>query len=630
MIRRVAFFFLFSLFVPKLQAQVPDTIQIIDGVEILADKISVFSSGLKIEKIDSTTLSIRQGVSIATLLAEQSAVTVRSYSPGGIATLSLRGTNSSQSGVFWNGINLQQPNMGMTDLSRISTFDFSDVSLQSGGASALLGSGVIGGSLHLSNTMNFSSPLKASVLLSGGSAGKLGGAVKISAGNSRLAYTGSFSADWNKNNFWYTTLSGDQERLEHALVKSASSIHQIDYLLNQKQKLTAAIWYQATDRQIPPTLTMTQSTQQQWDQAIRSSLQWTYSGEKQSFSIRSAFIDEKEHYQNSDALIDAFYHLNTLQAELEYKRSLGKSFSIGSGASADVIRADVPYYKGIEYQPEGSVWAALAFAHQKSRIKSVLNLRQDFSKGYQIPFSPSFSAEIPVFKTVSANLAISNNFRVPTMNDKYWAPGGNPELKPEESLNMEAGLEFNFKSGDLVQSKINIDYYNLLIDNLIQWVPVSSGIWTPQNVQKVWSHGIEISSKSDMKYAGFKGYFLLGYNYSPSVYKETTPDEIENLDNQLIYIPLHKVQETFYVTRSSWYAMFSYSLTGKRYVQSDNQKSLPSYSILDLYGGNTFKTKKLSYRLQLELRNLFNTSYQSVLYYPEPGRSFSISLLITK
>jgi outer membrane receptor protein involved in Fe transport len=57
---------------------------------------------------------------------------------------------------------------------------------------------------------------------------------------------------------------------------------------------------------------------------------------------------------------------------------------------------------------------------------------------------------------------------------------------------------------------------------------------------------------------------------------------------------------------------------------------LPSYSIVDLYGGNTFKTKKLSYRLQLELRNLFDITYQSVLYYPEPGRSFSISLLITK
>jgi len=627
---RVVFFFLLSLLVPKLQAQVLDSVQSIDGVEILADKISVFSSGLKIEKIDSTILSIRQGVSIATLLAEQSAVSVRSYSPGGIATLSLRGTNSSQSGVFWNGINLQQPNLGMTDISRISTFDFSDISLQSGGASALLGSGVIGGSLHLSNAMKFSSPLQASVLLSGGTAGKLGGAVKISAGNSRLAYTGSLSGDWNKNNFWHTTLTGEKERLEHALVKSVSSIHQVEYLLNQNQKLKAGIWYQATDRQIPPTLTMTQSTQQQWDKAIRSTLQWSYSDEKQSLSMRSAFIDEKEHYQNSDAMIDAFYHVNTFQAEFEYKRSLGKSFSIGSGATADVIRADVPYYEGIEYQPEGSVWAALAYAHQKSRIKSVLNLRQDFSKGYQVPFSPSFSAKIPVLKKVSANVAISKNFRVPTMNDKYWVPGGNPDLKPEESLNMEAGLEFNVKSGDLVKSKINIEYYNLLIDNLIQWVPVSSGIWTPQNVQKVWSHGIEISSKSDMKYAGFSGYFLFGYNFSPSVYKETTPDEIENIDNQLIYIPLHKVQETFYVTKGSWYAMFSYSLTGKRYVQSDNQKSLPSYSLLDLYGGKTFKSKKLSYRLQLELRNLLNTSYQSVLYYPEPGRSFSISLLITK
>ena len=630
MIQRVVFFFLLSMVVLKLPAQVLDSVQTLGGVEILADKISVFSSGMKIEKIDSTTLSIRQGVSIATLLAEQSAVTVRSYSPGGIATLSLRGTNSSQSGVFWNGINLQQPNMGMTDLSRISTFDFSEISLQSGGASALLGSGVIGGSLHLSNTMKFSSPLKASVLLSGGSAGKLGGAVKVSAGNSRLAYTGSLSGDWNKNNFWYTTLAGEQERLEHALVKSASSIHQVEYLLNQKQRLTAGIWYQATDRQIPPTLTMTQSTQQQWDQAIRSSLQWTYSGEKQSFSIRSAFVDEKEHYTNDDALIDAFYHLNTLLLELEYKRSLGKGLSIGSGTTAEIIRADVPYYEGIEFQPEGSVWAALAYTHLQTGLKSVLNLRQDFSKGYKVPFSPSFSAEIPVFKTVSAGFGLSKNFRVPTMNDKYWVPGGNPELKPEESLNLEAGLDFNFKSGELVQSKIGIDYYNLLIDNFIQWVPVSSGIWTPQNVQKVRSHGVEITSKSDMKYAGFKGYFLFGYNYSPSVYKETTPDQIENLDNQLIYIPLHKVQETFYVTKNTWYAMFSYSLTGKRYVQSDNQKSLPSYSIVDLYGGNTFKTSKLSYRLQLELRNLFNTTYQSVLYYPEPGRSFIISLLITQ
>ena len=131
---RVVLILLLLSFVLKLSAQHLDSIQSIKGVEITADKISSYTAGLKIERIDSTVLSIRQGISLATLLSEHTPVFLRSYGPGGISTLSLRGTNTSQSGVFWNGINLNQPNMGMTDLSRISTFEFSDISLQSGGA----------------------------------------------------------------------------------------------------------------------------------------------------------------------------------------------------------------------------------------------------------------------------------------------------------------------------------------------------------------------------------------------------------------------------------------------------------------------------------------------------------------
>lgn len=630
MVRRVVFIFLFLNPMLLVSAQEVDSVHSIGGVEILADRISLFSAGQKIEKIDSTTLSVRQGVSIAMLLSEHTAVTLRSYGPGGLSTLSLRGTNSAQSGVFWNGINLQQPNMGMTDLSRISSFEFNEVSLHPGGASATLGSGVIGGSLHLSNTMKFSSPLQASVLLSGGSAGKLGGALKFNAGNSRLAYSGSLTGDWNKNNFWYTNNFGESERLEHALVKSISSVHQLEYILNRKQRLTAGFWYQVTDREIPPTMTMAQSTQQQWDQAIRSSIQWSYTENKQSFTARTAFIDEKEHYRNGEALIDALYHLNTMLAEFEYKRSLGKQISLGSGTTFHLVRADVPYYEGVEFQPDGSVWMALAYSHRSSGLKSVLNLRQEFSKGYRIPFSPSLNAEIPVWRYVSTRIGISRNFRVPSMNDKYWIPGGNPDLKPEESWNLEAGVNLSMNSGEYVKSVINMDIYYLLIDNLIQWVPGNSGIWTPQNVQKVRSTGLEINSKSDWKYAGFSGYFRFGYNYTPSVYKSTSPDEADVFGNQLIYIPRHKVQETFFFAKDAYYAMFSYSLTGKRYVQTDNTKSLPSYSLLDMYVGSTFNTRKIWFRLQFEIRNLFNNSYQSVLYYPEPGRSFSISLLITK
>jgi iron complex outermembrane receptor protein len=518
--------------------------------------------------------------------------------------------------------------MGMTDLSRISTFEFSDISLQSGGASSLLGSGVIGGSLNLSNTMKFSHPVQASILLAGSTIGRMNGGVKLITGNSRLAYSGSLSGEWNPNDFKYTDYNGNRVRLEHALVKSVSTIQQAEYILNPRQRLSAGIWFQTTDRQIPPTMTMTSSDQQQWDQAIRSTLQWIYSGEKQSFLVRSAFVDEKEHYQSENAQINAFYQLNTLQTEFEYKRYLNKQITLGTGTAGRFIRADVPYYEGIEYQPEGSLWLALSYIHSQTGIKSVVNLRQDFSKGYMIPFCPSFNLEVPVSKPISASFSISRNFRVPTMNDRYWIPGGNPDLLPENSWNIQAGGAYSYHRGENIQSRIAIDFYSLVIDNFIQWVPGDEGIWSPQNVQKVWSRGVEISSKTDFQMYGFNGYFRFGYNYTPSTYRETSASGYDAQNKQLIYIPLHKVVETFYAGKGKFYTMFSYSLTGKRYVQSDNAKSLPAYSLLDFYTGATFKTKKSSFRLQAEIRNLMNKTYQSIQYYPEPGISFSINLLI--
>lgn len=630
MIQRVVATFFFLCFVLKISAQLSDSALSLNPVEIKAEKISVFTTGLKIDKIDETTLFIRQGTSLAALLAEQSPITLRSYGPGGISTLTMRGTNSSQSGVFWNGINLQQPNMGMTDLSRISTFDFSDISIQSGGASALLGSGVIGGSLHLANTMKFASPLKCAVLSDVSSIGNYTGGLKASAGNSRLAYTGSLSADWNKNNFRYDNLSGQRERLEHALVKSVSTIHQLEYIINPRQRITSGFWYQSTARQIPPSLTMAGSDQQQADDAIRSTLQWTYSGTKQMITVRTAFIKETEHFQSVSSSIDALYQLNTLQADMEYKRSLSNLFTFGSGITGRMINADVSYYNRNVSQPEGAAWLALVYTTQGRKITAAFNLRQDFSKGYKIPVCPAINTSFSLSKTITANFNVSGNFRVPTLNDKYWIPGGNPDIKPEASWNMEAGFEFKMHTGDLLQSKINVTAYNLLIDNMIQWVPVSAALWSPLNVQKVWSRGIEVTSLSNWKYAGFSGYFRFGYIYSPSTYKESVQAQSNIIGKQLIYIPLHKVQETFYIAKDAFYTLFSFSLSGKRYVQSDNAMWLPSYTLFDFYFGTMLPVKKLNIRLQAAIRNVLNVEYQSVQYYPEPGRTFSISVLISK
>jgi iron complex outermembrane receptor protein len=396
-------------------------------------------------------------------------------------------------------------------------------------------------------------------------------------------------------------------------------------ILTAKQRLTAGFWYQVTDRQIPPTMTMVSSDQVQWDQAIRSSLQWTYVGQKQAYNVNAAYIDEKEHYTTETANIDAFYHLNTFQGSFDYKRHFRKPFVLGTGATSHLTKADVPYYQQIRYQNDLSLWLALSFSGLKSGLISTLNLRQDFSEGYKIPFCPALNLEVPLGKRFKTNYAVSRNYRIPSMNDKYWIPGGNPDLKPENSWNFEIGASFGFMKTKYSKSDFHVNFYSNFINDFIQWVPGEANIWSPYNLSKVWSRGVEITSKSDWTLYGFSGYFTFGYNYSPSTYQ----GGVENTGDQLIYTPLHKISEVFYVSKEKYFALISYSYTSLRYVVSDNSKSLPGYSLLNMQTGYNFILKKSKFRIQFEINNLLNTEYQSAQYYPEPGRSYAIKLLYT-
>ncbi len=630
MLQRVSISVIFFLIQLGISAQEVDSVHVLSGVEIKADRISVFSTGLKVEHLDSVSISILPSASIAGLLSAQSCVFLHSNGTTGLSTLTMRGTNASQSAVYWNGINLSQPNMGMTDVSRISSFDFGDVALQSGGASALLGPGVIGGSLHLTNKLRFSQPLQLTVNESASNIGEMGGGLKFSFGNNHIAYLGTVSGANNKNDFYYTTFTGQRERLPHAEVGLFSANQQMEYSINSHQSITAACWYQTTDRQIPPTMTMDTSDQQQWDRALRCSLQWSLSGTKESLSVRTAYIDEKEHFKSETAWLDEWYHISSFLTEIEHKHYFGQRFTLGSGLNAHLIRADVPAYKGIRFQPDASLWIGLVSIIPITGITAAINLRQDVARGYHAPFCPALSANIPLSKKLTVSLSISRNYRIPTMNDRYWIPGGNPNLKSERSVNMESGIAYNFKQTKYFESKLSLNLYSLFVDNLIQWVPGKTGLFEAVNVQKVWSRGLDLSSKTDWHYGRLlKGYFRFAYNYSPSTFEGNKSATADVVDKQLIYVPLHKLNETFYISANDYYSMIVCSFTGKRFVQTDNNKSLPAFSLFDMYVGKNLHAGKKSIRLQLSVRNILNTHYQSMLYYPEPGRSISVNILIT-
>lgn len=613
----------------KLSAQKADSIQMIQGVEIQETRIQSFSAGVKLEKFDSLMLQSSQASSVATFLSEKTAVFLRSYSAGGIATLSIRGTNSAQSAVLWNGINICQPNMGMTDLSRISIFEFNDISIQNGGNSALLGSGALGGGLVLGNTLQYTIPTKVSLLLNAGSISSIGSGVRLQLGKQNYAYSGSFSGNFNKNDFKYTDLYNKEVSLNHARVYSLSSVHQLEYKLTEKQRLSLGMWYQTTDRQLPPTITMNSSDQQQWDEVLRSSLQWYYAGTKHYHSLRVAYINEKEHFVSPSAQIDSWYLLNTFIGEFDNKFQLNSHFSLGYGANYQIIRADIVSYSDLKFQNGAAIWSSIAYNRNPEGFKSVLNLRQDFSQGYKVPFCPSLSGEVPYSENISGSFALSKNYRVPTLNDKYWIPGGNPELLPESSWNKEVGINWKFLNTSHFFAKFSLNLYHMSIHNLIQWVPGDHNIWSPQNVSQVSSHGFEFNLKSDWRSNDWMAHANLAYNYSPSTLSKVSAGDELNLNKQMIYIPLHKAVGSIKIAKKDTYISSSTRYTGIRYVNSRNTQMLPGYVVCDIVAGKSFHVNKIRIKVQLEALNIFDIEYQSIMYYPEPGRHYNLNIILT-
>lgn len=599
------------------QVNITDTAYQLPFIEVSTTRLNTFLPGIKTEKIDSAIIQQRQSSSIATLLSEHTNVLVRSYGTGGLATLSMRGTLTTQSGVFWNGFNLNQPNMGMTDLSLIPVTYFNGIDIQSGGGGAVAGNGLIGGQLLLHNTKHFNSPLHAMLSLGVGSFGESSTSLRLQAGNKKVSWITAFNATLDQNRFPYRNLSGQKVTLDHAVCKGVGGLNQLDIILSSRSFLSAGLWLQTSKRQIPATLVMATNDQEQKDESMRSTLQYSYLTPKQRFQVRTAFFIETLHFSSPVALIDAFYRLQNTSVESEYNRYIG-NLTLNGGVSSRLLRARVPYYsKRNEEQKGAGVFVSALYHWAGKKWNTAINLRQEFEEGYKVPLCPAFSLEGKLNNRLISRINLSRNFRVPTMNDRFWEPGGNPDLKPESGWNQEMGLTYQLPMNEKKALQLSVNAYNMLITNLIQWVNISTTVWSPQNVNKVWSRGLESSLQLLHDGVKVKTSLKASYAYSPSTIIRSVKS-----DQQLIYIPLHRGQVHADIQFATYSAYIHCIFTGKRFTTQDNSDELPGYALINASLQKSFHLHETRFFLRIELRNLMNTKYQVMKYYPEPGFSF--------
>ena len=160
-----------------------DSIYESDIIHIKGYRYEDFSAGSKSITIDSTYLKQNPG-SLADVLSNQSSAYIKAYGVSSIASISIRGGSASQTQTTMNGMIMNSPTTGQVDYSNIPSFIFTNFRLQYGSQVSLMGSGAIGGSIHLSNDANFTKRKQLSIRYQQASFGSLLPIVSVRIGDS--------------------------------------------------------------------------------------------------------------------------------------------------------------------------------------------------------------------------------------------------------------------------------------------------------------------------------------------------------------------------------------------------------------------------------------------------------------
>lgn len=607
-----------------------DSLRQLSPVNIEATRVREFTIGMKSISIDSLTLSQQPTATLSDLLAGKTAVYVKTYGQGSLAIASFRGTSANHTGIFWNGFSINPPNIDQSDLSLIPSSFFNSVEVLFGGASSLFGSGNIGGSIHLKNQPLFDGRTHVQFSATAGSFHNYSSQLRVTVSGKNLESITCANFNSFKNDFPYKDLYHKEKHQENAELSQTGVLQEVHARFKGNQKLIAALWYQYSDRNLPSSLTMSLQRQYQLDKSVRASLQWEKIYQKGVLRFRTAGLDGNIHFVQDLELtsldVVSNIHTKTSSSEIEAKRNFGQNTKLNAGVSFQYTTADILAYNQQRYDSRAGFFLSASRYFPVLQWTANINLRQEAIKDFQAPFCPSLGLEGKLFPELTAKLNLSHNFRTPTLNDRYWQPGGNPDLKPENSWNAETGLQYHPQWRN-TQTEFTITAFYSLVDKWIIWLPQSSGIWIPENMQKVESKGLEVAAVITRSFSEWKIDFSASYTYTEATNRQKTSALDDSYNKQLIYTPYHTALAEMQCSYKSYYAIYRHSYTGIRYITRDNTEELPAYTLANIFAGKHCTIGKQDFTFQLELNNLCNEEYQAIEYRPMPGRAFKVSII---
>ncbi|MDE6300648.1 MAG: TonB-dependent receptor plug domain-containing protein [Muribaculaceae bacterium] len=627
--------------------------------------------GAEVTRIDSAMLRTSPAQSMADVLTFGSSGYIKSYGRASVSTLTFRGTSPSHTAVTWNGMRISSPMLGSTDFSTIPSYMIDGTRLLHGSSSLSETGGGIGGLVSLTSAAWRSDDDRAFRLqaVQGLGSWSTSDSYLMAGWNSeRVSITARMTYARSDNDFKYTNYEKKENIYgpDHEIIDSYypternrnAAFHDLNAMLSvaadggRTGSWSLDAWWTDSDRQLPLMTTDYSSSNlgfenKQSEHTLRAIGRWTKSFPDLTLRAAAGTVISDLHYDSSHELGAGLTSVLTRSITRQRSGYVSGSASWIPGSTL-IINADAEFYyhhtSSADFAPvagavsyEGSrpeLGIALAARWRPSNRTGLgAILREEFHGSMiSVPIPALFGEYLIIPKAqLLVKVSGSRNYRVPTLNDLYTVPGGNPDLRTENGWTGDLSLSAATPRDTPVRISGSAGIFGSRITDWIQWLPSPRGYYVPRNVRRVDASGFEASADALWAHAGWTLSLKASYTFSRSINRgEPLGAGDMSVGRQLPYVPLHAASGTFRVAWREWQMVYMIQGYSRRYALSSNAVTpgadLAAYSVSNLTVERPITIRNVTLRPKIAVNNIFNTRYRTVLSRPMPGINFEAFL----
>ena len=592
-----------------------------------------FLAGQKLQRIDSTTLLQFRFGSLTDLLAFNTPLAFKSYGPGQLATVSFRGTSANHTAVLWNGININQPNLGQTDFSTLPVASFDRLSVQYGPSASVIGSDAVGGSVLLGSNPTWKAGIGVTV-------GQQIASFRNNQTQVGVRYGGMNVGSWQlsgrtfayRNQF--TNAYPYRERRNYFVEQSGTAQRGLVQDLYARHRngnqLSVNAWLSDNDLIVTPQDIIARKRTQ--TQSAR--LLTTY--ETDHLTLRLGWIRDVFDYATGN--FDAPSHTQTdrfigrTEREFVLTSVTAKArLNLRVGGEWSHYRTYTDGYGGrLITENRQDIYALLRLETARWLVSA--NIRQAFVTRFDPPLTPSLGAEYQLVQhngfALTAKSSVSRSYRVPTLNERYWRVLGNPDIRPERGFNLETGLAARLTLSPFLTLTADATAYRNRVDDWSYWNPDFG--YRVENLQLVVARGGELTSALTYVRNGWQAGVRAGYALTRSSQERVYSAYAQAVvGKQLPYVPMHTGTANAWVQHGQTCLTVQTQATSRRYITSDESQFFRGVGLTNVLLESTVKIGSLPVRVQGQVNNVFDALAFSVTRNALPGRNVAVNCIIS-